>query len=76
MDANHADMLARVQAKTDATLKIIAEIRAWRKETTACQEATEACLEPTLVDFVAVHEEVPREEETFIALRDRYGIGI
>jgi hypothetical protein len=42
-------------------------MNAWRKETTACQEATEACLEskePTSLETesVAVHEEVPTED--------------
>jgi hypothetical protein len=61
MDAINAEMLIRIEAKTDATLKeIVAEIR-------ACQEETEACLEskePTSVEiwYVAVQEEVPEEE--------------
>jgi hypothetical protein len=39
MDANHAEVLARMEAQTDATLKeIIVDIR-------ACQKAMEACLE-------------------------------
>jgi hypothetical protein len=52
----------------DTNLKeIIAEMRAWRKETMTCQEATEACLEskePTSVETesVAVHDEVYKEE--------------
>jgi hypothetical protein len=34
------------QEKVDATVKeIIAEVRAWQKETIACQEMMEACLE-------------------------------
>jgi hypothetical protein len=70
------------QEKTDPTLKeVIVEIRVWRKEMTACQEAMEACLEskePTLVEVesVAMHEEVPKEEaalKTVGALKKRYG---
>jgi cell pole-organizing protein PopZ len=70
VDANQAEMLARMEVKTDSTLKeIVAEIRACRKETTACQEATEACLEskeptPVETESVAVQEEVPQKETT------------
>jgi hypothetical protein len=43
------------QEKTDANLtEITAEIRDWRKATTACQEAMEVCLEskePTSVEI-------------------------
>jgi hypothetical protein len=43
------------QGKTDFNLKeIIAEMRAWQKEMTVCQETTEACLEskePTSVEI-------------------------
>jgi hypothetical protein len=49
-------------AKTDAWL---AEMRAWQKETMAGQEVTETCVEskePTSLESVAVHEEVPKEE--------------
>jgi thermostable 8-oxoguanine DNA glycosylase len=66
MDANQAEMLARMEAKMDTNLK---EIIAWRKETTACQEAMEACLEskkPTSVKIwsVVIREEVPKKEAT------------
>jgi hypothetical protein len=44
-----------------------ASMDAWRKETTACQEAKEACLQsndPISVEVksTAVHEEVPEVE--------------
>jgi hypothetical protein len=62
----------------------IAGMRTWRKETTACQEATGACLkskEPTSEEMKskAVHEEVPKEDtavKTFGALKKRHGDGI
>jgi hypothetical protein len=81
MDAN--------QAKTDSTLKVIlaktdanqekmdawvAEMGSWRKETMACQEAMEACLESKEpasleVEFEAEHEEVHKEEATVKPVR-------
>jgi hypothetical protein len=59
-------MLARMETKTDVTLKEIIETR-------ACQEATEACLESKEpvsmeVESVAEHEEVPKEEVAVEAL--------
>jgi hypothetical protein len=56
-------------------------MRPWRKETTACQEATEACLRnkessSLEVEPVAVHEEVPKEEtavKPIGTLMKRYG---
>jgi hypothetical protein len=56
-------------------------VNAWRKETTACQEATEACLEskePTSVEIesVAVHDDVPKEEAAVKIVRapkEQYG---
>jgi hypothetical protein len=83
MDANRAEMMARMESNTvdnlkemkeairtnqeitDTTIKeIIAEIRAWRKERTTCQEAMVASLEiqeltSVQIESVAVHEEVP-----------------
>jgi ABC-type enterochelin transport system substrate-binding protein len=61
-----------------------ASVNAWRKETTAYQEATEACLEskePTSVEMKceAEHEEVHEEEtavEAYGALKERMGTGI
>jgi hypothetical protein len=58
----------------------LAEMRTWRKETTACQDATEAFLEskkPTSleVESKAEHDEVPKEEaavETFGASKKRH----
>jgi hypothetical protein len=72
-------MLARMEAKMDANLKeIIAEMRAWRKETMACQEVTEACLEsmePKLMEIesVVVHVEVPKDAtvKTVRALKEQ-----
>jgi hypothetical protein len=54
------------QQKTDAW---IADMRAWRKEITACQEATEAYparveASPEEKESVAEHQEVPMEEAT------------
>jgi hypothetical protein len=54
-------------------------MRARRKETTACQEATEVCLESKEPTSVAVHKEVPKEEAavtTVRALKGRYGDGV
>jgi hypothetical protein len=56
-------------------------MRAWRKETTAYQEATDACLEskePTSeeIESLVVHEEVRKEEaavEPIAALKKRLG---
>jgi phage protein D len=68
--------------KIDANIKeIIAEMTAWRKETTACQEGTGACLEskePTSLEIesVAVHEEARKEEaavKPIRALKKRHG---
>jgi hypothetical protein len=61
--------------------KIIAEMGAWRKETVACQEVTEACLEskePTSEETESKleHQEVPKEEtavETARTLKKRHG---
>jgi hypothetical protein len=58
-----------------------ASMNAWRKETMACQEAMEACLEskkPTSVKIepAVVHEEVPKEDapvKTTRALKKRNG---
>jgi hypothetical protein len=57
------------------------KMKTWRKEMTACQEATEASLEskePTSVEIqpVVVHEEVPKAQaavKTVRALKRRYG---
>jgi hypothetical protein len=54
------------------------------KELTACQEATEACLEsmdPASVEIKSKskHQDVPKEEaavETFGALKEQYGASI
>jgi hypothetical protein len=56
-------------------------MRTWQKETKACQEATEGCLEsnePTSseVEAIAVHEKVPKEEaavKTSRALKKWHG---
>jgi hypothetical protein len=40
--AGHKEMTARLEAKMDAWLE---EMKAWRKETMACQEVMETCLE-------------------------------
>jgi hypothetical protein len=64
------------QEKMDAW---IAEIRAWQTETTACQEATDTCLEskePTNMESITLHKEVPKEEaavQTVRALKRRHG---
>jgi hypothetical protein len=72
------EIIAKMNAHQE---RLGGSINAWRKDTTACQEATEACLEskePTSlkVESIAVHEEVPKEEaavETFGALKKRHG---
>jgi hypothetical protein len=52
-----------IQKKTDATLKEIIE------DMRACREATEA--NPEEVKFtITVHEKVPKEVETFEALKE------
>jgi hypothetical protein len=57
-----------IVAKMDAPLERMgASVNAWQKETVACQESMEACLEskkPTSAEIepVVVHEEVPKEE--------------
>jgi hypothetical protein len=77
MEANQGNM----DTKTDANLKeITAEMRAWRKVTTACQEGMEASLEskePASVEteFESEHKDVPKEEaavEIFGALKELY----
>jgi hypothetical protein len=79
-DANIKEMeeaMRTNQGITDTALKeIITEVRAWRKETTTCHEATEACLEskePTSVQMesVTVHEEAAGK--TVRALKEQYG---
>jgi hypothetical protein len=76
------EILARMEVKMNASVKeITAEMRPWRKETTTSQEGTEACLESqestsVQIEFVAVHEEVPKEKaavKTGRALKKRYG---
>jgi hypothetical protein len=57
-----------------------AEMRVWRKETTACQEVMEACLEskqPTSLEIESKkeHDEVHKGQaavETFGALKEWY----
>jgi hypothetical protein len=53
----------------EITAKMEASMKVWRKETTACQEATEANLkrkEPTTEDMAngAANLEVPNEDAT------------
>jgi hypothetical protein len=81
MKTDDAEMLARIEAKTDANLKeIIAEMWAWQKKMMACQEETEACLkskELTSVEIesVVLHEEVSKDAtvKTLRALKEWYG---
>jgi hypothetical protein len=50
--------------KMNGNLKIIAKMRAWRNETTACQETPEACLEKTeATDLEANPKEIRFEAE-------------
>jgi hypothetical protein len=69
-------ILARMEAKIYANVKeVTAEMRVWRKETTACLESKEST-SVQIVEFVAVHEEVPKEEATVKTVRElkkRYG---
>jgi hypothetical protein len=76
------EMMENMDSRLDANLKkIIVEMRVWRKEMTACQEATEACLEskePTSVEIgsESLHEDVPKDEasvKTVRALKKRNG---
>jgi hypothetical protein len=61
--------------------KMETSVNAWGKETTACQEVTEACLESkeltsVEIEFVAVHDKIPKEEATVKIVRapkERYG---
>jgi hypothetical protein len=81
-------MLAKMNASEEWKIAKMAawleEMKAWRKEKTVCQEATEACLknkEPTSVEMesVEMHEEVPKEKaavKTLRALKEQYGGGI
>jgi hypothetical protein len=77
-EANHKEIMAKLDAHHE---RMRASVDAWRKETTACQEATEACLEkakgPTSVEMksVSVHKEVPEEDaavETGRELKKRH----
>jgi hypothetical protein len=46
MDVIEEEMLANMEAKVDSNQEKMdawIEMRAWQKETAACQEATEAC---------------------------------
>jgi hypothetical protein len=77
------EMLAKLETKTDANQEKmdawIVEIRVWQTETMACQEAMHACLEnkePTSLESVTVHEEVPEEEaavQPVRALKQQHG---
>jgi hypothetical protein len=69
-------------AKMDAHQERVgASVNAWRKETTACQVATDASpesKEPTSVEIKSdsEHQEVPKDEDaakTVKALKKRYG---
>jgi hypothetical protein len=76
--ASQAKMGAN-QATTDANLKIITEMRAWRKDTTTCQEKTDATdlvANPEEKESATVHKEVPKEEaavKPVRALKKRHG---
>jgi capsule polysaccharide export protein KpsE/RkpR len=82
------EMLDKMEAKIGANQEKmdawIAEMRTWQIETTACQEAMEACLEskePTslAVGSMVLHGEVPEEEatvKTVAALKKRHRTGI
>jgi hypothetical protein len=77
-EVTQEEIIAKMDAHQE---RMGANMNVWQKETLACQEAMEACLEskePTMLDvgFVAVHEEVPKEEatvETFGALKKWHG---
>jgi hypothetical protein len=64
-EANHEMMMAKLDAHQE--MMMTASVNAWRRETTACQEATETYQEnmeanPEEMKPVAEHEEVPKEE--------------
>jgi hypothetical protein len=80
-EAIQEEIMAKMDTRQEG---MRASMNAWRKETMACQEVTEACLEskePTSLEkkeCVVVHEEVPKEEatvKTVRALKERYGDG-
>jgi flagellar hook assembly protein FlgD len=75
MDANQERMNANLRKEIESTVRAIEEkleaaihcMRAWRKETMACQEATEANPKkmepnPEMMQSVAEHRETPTEE--------------
>jgi hypothetical protein len=76
-EANQEEIIVKMDTHQES---MRASINAWRKETTACQEAMEACLdskEPTSLEVVSEveHEEVPKEEaavKTVGALKKRH----
>jgi hypothetical protein len=84
IDATLKEMLTKINANQEKIDACIAEMGVWQKETMACQEAMDACLEskePTSleVESKAEHEEVPMEGaavKTFTALKKRNGTGI
>jgi hypothetical protein len=72
-DGIHEEIIAKMDAHQE---RLEVSVNAWRKETTACHEATETCLEskePTSVETesAAMHEEVA--VKTVRALKKRYG---
>jgi hypothetical protein len=75
-EANHEMLMAKLDAHHE---RMRASVNAWRRETTACQEATETNQEnmeanPEEIKPVAEHEEVSKEEaavETGRALKKR-----
>jgi hypothetical protein len=74
MDANLRKMKAKMNRQHVRMEAAIHSMTAWRKETTARQETTEACLvitEPNSLEIVSdvEHEEVPNEEATVKPVR-------
>jgi hypothetical protein len=52
-------IIEKYEAKMDVWLE---EMRAWRKDTMACQEARDACLESKEPNSMEVESKVEREE--------------
>jgi hypothetical protein len=64
IDANLAKIITSHEQRTAKMDAWLAEMRAWQKEMTAGQETMDTCLEskqPTSLESIAVHEEVPKE---------------
>jgi hypothetical protein len=66
-DANQGRMIAKLHAYQEKLVSLLEEMKDVPKDNTAYEEATEVCLEklkanPGELQFVMVHQEVPKEE--------------